>query len=497
MGHAGARDPRARPGGRPRKTDMREVLNAIFYITHEGCTWRALPHDFPPWRTVYNYFDAWKRDGTWDRIIDILRVRLRAAAGRPTSPRVACIDSQSVKTAGGGQEVGTDGGKRVCGRKRHIVVDTMGLLLAVVVTAAHVDDAAAAQRLFAQMPSKEFYRLEQVQADNKYHNYDLYRWLRVHHRGYEVVVISRARGAAVRAAEEPLGGGADLRLVGAVSAVEQGLRAHAELERGGGEDRSDSSLPPPALPRPGLREPTLPVRGTSPETRRLRLLEQTLRIRLRLRLHLRLQRRSAPRKSRSCWRCQTTPALRARSSSSIRGRRPTSRPSSCHPSRSRRGSTLTPPVSRSASRVPCPTASASSSISVAILPTRRRSTLCTTRPHDPGAELVGTGDAILATQVTPPHPAPISATATSLPVRSAVVIPAVPFVAAIGNEQVLVTGAEAGYRATFGTVWTVTRGYNNTTATDHNLGDSVFLNAITNHVNQILAALSNQRKTSP
>ena len=268
--------PAPRPGGRPRKTDMREVLNAIFYITHEGCTWRALPHDFPPWRTVYNYFDAWKRDGTWDRIIDILRVRLRAAAGRPTSPRVACIDSQSVKTAGGGQEVGTDGGKRVCGRKRHIVVDTMGLLLAVVVTAAHVDDAAAAQRLFAQMPSKEFYRLEQVQADNKYHNYDLYRWLRVHHRGYEVVVISRARGAAVRAAEEPLGGGADLRLVGAVSAVEQGLRAHAELERGGGEDRSDSSLPPPALPRPGLREPTLPVRETSPETRRLRLLEQTL-----------------------------------------------------------------------------------------------------------------------------------------------------------------------------------------------------------------------------
>ena len=268
--------PAPRPGGRPRKTDMREVLNAIFYITHEGCTWRALPHDFPPWRTVYNYFDAWKRDGTWDRIIDILRVRLRAAAGRPTSPRVACIDSQSVKTAGGGQEVGTDGGKRVCGRKRHIVVDTMGLLLAVVVTAAHVDDAAAAQRLFAQMPSKEFYRLEQVQADNKYHNYDLYRWLRVHHRGYEVVVISPRRGAAVRAAEEPLGGGADLRLVGAVSAVEQGLRAHAELERGGGEDRSDSSLPPPALPRPGLREPTLPVRGTSPETRRLRLLEQTL-----------------------------------------------------------------------------------------------------------------------------------------------------------------------------------------------------------------------------
>src|SRR5262245_55587512 len=186
--------PAPRPGGRPRKTDIREVVNAISYLTHEGCTWRALPHDFPPWRTVYNYFDAWKRDGTWDRIIDILRVRLRKAAGRPTSPRVACIDSQSVKTAYGGQEVGTDGGKKVSGRKRHIVVDTLGLLLAVVVTAANVDDARAAQRLFAQMPSAEFYRLEEVQADNKYHNHDLDRWLRVHHRDYEVVVVSREPG---------------------------------------------------------------------------------------------------------------------------------------------------------------------------------------------------------------------------------------------------------------------------------------------------------------
>src|SRR5262249_40597751 len=136
--------------------------------------------------------DAWKRDGTWDRIIDILRVRLRKAAGRPTSPRVACIDSQSVKTAYGGQEVGTAGGKKVSGRKRHIVVDTLGLLLAVVVTAG--DDARAAQRLCAQRPSAEFYRVEEVQADNKYHNHDLDRWLRVHHRDYEVVVVSREPG---------------------------------------------------------------------------------------------------------------------------------------------------------------------------------------------------------------------------------------------------------------------------------------------------------------
>jgi putative transposase len=186
--------PPARPGGRPRKTDMRAVVNALFYVTRQGCTWRALPHDFPPWKTVYNYFEAWKRNGTWDQFLTALRLRLRRAAGRNPEPRVACIDSQSVKTAGGGEEVGSDGGKKVRGRKRHIVVDTMGLLLAVAVTAANVDDARAAQALFAQMPGKDFPRLEVVQADNKYHNHALYRWLRVHHRPYWIMVVSRPTG---------------------------------------------------------------------------------------------------------------------------------------------------------------------------------------------------------------------------------------------------------------------------------------------------------------
>src|SRR5215831_601830 len=172
-------------GGRPRKTNMREVVNAIFYLSREGCTWRALPHDFPPWKTVYNYFEDWKRDGTWQQFLTALRCRDR---------RVACIDSQSVKTAGGGEEVGTDGGKKVRGRKRHVVVDTLGLLLAVVVTAANVDDARAAQRLFAQLPGKDFPRLEVVQADNKYHSEELDRWLRVHHRPYRIWVVSRPAG---------------------------------------------------------------------------------------------------------------------------------------------------------------------------------------------------------------------------------------------------------------------------------------------------------------
>src|SRR5215472_15427178 len=186
--------PPPRPGGRPRKTNVREVVNALLYLSREGCSWRALPHDFPPWKTVYNYFQDWARDGTWDRLVNVLRWGVRQKAGRDPDPRVACIDSQSVKTAQGGAEVGTDGGKKVRGRKRHVVVDTLGLLLAVVVTAANVDDARAAQRLFAQLPGKDFPRLEVVQADNKYHSPTLDRWLRVHHRPYRIWVVSRPPG---------------------------------------------------------------------------------------------------------------------------------------------------------------------------------------------------------------------------------------------------------------------------------------------------------------
>lgn len=186
--------PPPRPGGRPRKTNMREVVNAIFYLNREGCSWRALPHDFPPWKTVYNYFEAWKQDGTWNQFLTVLRRRVRSASRRSPDPRVACIDSQSVKTALGGEEVGTDGGKKVRGRKRHIVVDTMGLLLAVVITAANVDDARAAEQLFRQLPGTAFPRLEVVQADHKYRSDTLDRWLRVHHRRYWIWVINRPTG---------------------------------------------------------------------------------------------------------------------------------------------------------------------------------------------------------------------------------------------------------------------------------------------------------------
>ena len=128
--------PPAKPGGRPRKVAMREVLNTLFYKARTGCQWDYLPHDLLPKSTVRDYFDAWQQDGTWQRLLDALRPQVRKALGREETPRVAYIDSQSVKTTEKGRERRFDNGKKVKGRLRPIVVESPGLLLAGAVTAA-------------------------------------------------------------------------------------------------------------------------------------------------------------------------------------------------------------------------------------------------------------------------------------------------------------------------------------------------------------------------
>jgi putative transposase len=180
--------------GRPRKTAMRDVVDAILYILRTGCQWRYLPLDFPPRSTVWRYFDRWRRDGTLDRLHDALRREVRAAE-KPYHPRTtASVDSQSVDTTSGGEQRGRDNAKNVDGRKRHIVVDSMGLLLAVLVTAASVDDAAAAQALFARLEGQPMSRVGTMYADTKYHNFRLYEWVESN-ADWEMSIVRRSKEA--------------------------------------------------------------------------------------------------------------------------------------------------------------------------------------------------------------------------------------------------------------------------------------------------------------